>query len=156
MCEMRKRFITREARASEHQWLDSKTVGQVEITSEDAGHPIESALTGVGPGWRASSRGEQVIRLLFDEPLRLGHIWLRFDEESDARTQEFVLRWSSDQGRSYHEVLRQQFTFSPPGTTREIEDYAVDLNQVTALELRIIPDIGGGTAQASLKELRLA
>lgn len=80
----------------------------------------------------------------------------RFDEDSDSRTQEFVLRWSPDQGRSYRDVVRQQFTFSPPSTTREVEDYTVNLSQVIALELRIVPDIGGGAARASLTELRLA
>lgn len=153
---MQKRFISHEAGASNEQWLDPDCVGQVEVTSEDVEHPIESALASVGSGWRASSHGEQVIRLLFDEPMKLGRIWVRFDEERDSRTQEFVLRWSPDQGRSYRDVVRQQFTFSPPSTTREVEDYAVTLTQVTALELRIVPDIAGGTARASLTELRLA
>jgi len=66
-----------------------------------------------------------------------------------------VLRWSKDGGRSYREILRQQFTFSPPGTTREVEDYTVDLNGVTALELTIVPDLSGGNARASLISLRL-
>lgn len=96
------------------------------------------------------------IRLLFHQPLRLGRIKVRFVEERDARTQEFVLRWSSDQGRSYRDVLRQQFTFSPSGTTCEVEDYTVNLTDVTGLELRIVPDVSGGNARASLKELRLA
>src|SRR5262249_13766443 len=47
-------------------------------------------------------------------------------------------------------------TFSPPGTTREIEEYAADLDGVTALELRIVPDISGGNARASLERMQLA
>lgn len=103
-----------------------------------------------------SAPGEQVIRLLFDEPTRLRSIEVRFDEHGAARTQEFVLRWSPDRGRTYSEIVRQQYTFSPPGTTREVEHFAVDIQAATTLELRVIPDIGGGSARASLTRLRLA
>ena len=107
-------------------------------------------------GWLAARPGEQVVRVVFDEPQSLGRVRLLFEEESRGRTQEFVLRWASDGGRTYREAVRQQYTFSPPGTTREAEEYRVDLDGVTALELRIIPDISGGDARASLKQLRLA
>jgi hypothetical protein len=52
--------------------------------------------------------------------------------------------------------VRQQWNFSPPNTTREIEEYNVQLSDVTALELVIVPDIGRGTARASLKSLRVS
>jgi hypothetical protein len=52
--------------------------------------------------------------------------------------------------------LRQQYNFSPPGETREVENYEVDLDGVTALELKIVPDISGGSARASLTKLRVA
>jgi hypothetical protein len=151
---MRKRLIGNEEGESKEQWLDLEALAQVAITSEDEDHPIESALTGVGSGWRASRQGEQVIRLLFDEPVSVSRILVVF-EESAARTQEFVLQWSPDRGRSHTEIVRQQYTFSP-GTTREVEDYTVDLKAVTLLELRIVPDIQGGSARASLRQLRLA
>ena len=67
-----------------------------------------------------------------------------------------MLRWSPDGGQSYREIVRQQYNFSPPGVTREFEDYTVDLAGVTALELRIVPDIGGGDARASVAQLRIA
>jgi F5/8 type C domain len=157
---MRKRLITPESmdrRADDSGWLDLGRLCQAEITSEDAAHPVESALLGdVASGWRAARPGEQVIRLLFDEPQRLSRIRLVFREDERGRTQEFVLRWSPDGGRSYREVVRQQYTFSPPGTTGEVEDYGVDLDGVTVFELRIVPDIGGGDALASLRQLRLA
>ena len=54
------------------------------------------------------------------------------------------------------EQLRQQYNFSPPDNTREIEDYVVDLDGLTILELDIIPDISGGGARASLAQIRLA
>jgi hypothetical protein len=36
-------------------------------------------------------------------------------------------------------VVRQQYTFSPPDTVREIEDYTLHLEAVTILELHIVP-----------------
>ena len=78
-----------------------------------------------------------------------------FDEYEQERTQEFVLRWSPDGGQSYREIVRQQFNFSPPGATREVEDYDVELSGVTILELKIVPDIRGGNSRASLAQLRL-
>jgi hypothetical protein len=52
--------------------------------------------------------------------------------------------------------VRQQFNFSPPGITRELEDYVVDLDGLMMLELSIIPDISGGGTRAALTQLRLA
>jgi hypothetical protein len=57
---------------------------------------------------------------------------------------------------SFREIVRQQWNFSPPGTVRETEDYAVELPDVTVLELRILPDQSGGKACASLASFRLA
>src|SRR6266511_3170698 len=151
---MRKRIIhqgAEEIAPAEQHWMDVERLARVEITSEDPAHPIESALQpGAGAGWRAAQPGEQTIRLLFDSPLHLKQICLVFHEDQHARTQEFALRWSADGGQSYREIVRQQYTFSPPGTTREVEDYTVNLDGVTALELRIVPDISGGHVRASL------
>jgi len=136
--------------------LNVEHLAQVEVTSEAAAHPIESALIpGAGPGWRAEEPGQQTVRLLFDEPQRVRHIRLLFQEDERQRTQEFVLRWSSDGGQSYREIVRQQYNFSPPGSTSECEDYDVNLDRVTALELAIVPDISGAPVCASLAELRL-
>jgi hypothetical protein len=156
---MRKKIIDRspkEPASTDHAWLDLEHLAQVEVTSEEAGHPVESALTtGGGPDWLAEEAGQQTILLLFDEPQSLGHIHLVFEEGRRERTHEFALRWSKDGGRSYREILRQQYTFSPPGATREVEDYTVSLDGVDALELTIVPDISGGDARASLTALRL-
>ena len=151
---MRKRIFRPTAPAvpaTAQSWLDVEQIARVEISSEDPTQPIEAALRpGAEVGWQAVGPGEQLIRLLFDAPLRLRHMRLVFQEHQHARTQEFVLRWSPDAGQSYREIVRQQYTFSPPGTTQEVEDYTVELNGVTALELQIIPDISGGAAVASL------
>jgi len=156
---MRKRIITsvqQEMVPSDQGWLDVALLAEVEITSEDPSHPIESALLpGGDSGWRAGSPGKQTIRLIFSEPQRLERVWLKFEEDREERTQEYVLRWSADRGQSFHEVTRQQWNFSPSGSTTEIEDRHVELPAVTVLELIIVPDIGGGSAHASLAQLRL-
>ena len=157
---MRKRIINQDPQnvsPFDHSWLDLQRLAQVEVTSEDAANPIEAALIpSVGSGWRAAQAGEQTIRLLFDESQKVRRIQLLFHEDQQARTQEFVLRWSPDAGQSYREIVRQQYNFSPPGMTREFEDYTVDLAGVTALELRIVPDITGGDARALVAQFRIA
>ncbi len=157
---MRKRIITpveQETPPPDQDWLDLEKLAEVEITSEDAAHPIESALLlGAASGWRAARPGKQTIRLLFARPQRLRRIWLSFLESHTERTQEYNLRWSPDGGQSFREIVRQQWNFSPQGATRETEDHRVDLPAVTVLELNIIPDTSGGNALASLAQLRLA
>jgi hypothetical protein len=156
---MRKRIVGPASGGSsssvvDPRWLDVEHHAEVEVTSEDAAHPVESALLHAegAPGWRAAEPGPQTIRLRFDEPQRIERIRLVFEERDVARTQEFVLRWSADGGRTYREIVRQQFNFSPPGTAREVEEYALELEGVTALELHVVPEIGGGGARASLAE----
>jgi hypothetical protein len=157
---MRKRIIDRVPRTAlspDHEWLNVEGLAEVEITSEHASHPIESALLPCrGSGWRAAGPGRQTIRILFTLPQRLRRIWMSFQETEAERTQEYVLRWSPDGGQSFQEIVRQQWNFSPHGTTNETEDHHVDLPAVTLLELSIIPDIRGGNAFASLAQLRLA
>jgi hypothetical protein len=79
-----------------------------------------------------------------------------FEESATERTQEFVLRWSGDGGRTFREIIRQQWNFSPPNTIREVEDYLVELSGADVLELVIVPDISRGTARASLQSLRVS
>jgi hypothetical protein len=156
---MRKKIIhqtVEDTSPTGENWLDLERLAQVEMTSESEAHPIESALVpGTGPGWQAAQPGPQTIRLIFDQPQRLRRIYLIFPEEEQARTQEFVLRWLPAGEASFRELLRQQYHFSPPGTTREVEDYGVELNEVKVLELRIVPDISGSEACAKLEKLGL-
>jgi hypothetical protein len=156
---MRKRIIhpaPEQVQAAENGGLDLERLAQVEVTSENPDYPIEAALIPHrGPGWRAANPGEQTIRLIFDHPLGLSHVLLKFTEEEQVRTQEFVLGWRPEGEKTFREIVRQQYTFSPAGTNQEIEDYRVDLNAVTALELRINPNISGGDAYASLAEMSL-
>jgi hypothetical protein len=129
----------------------------VEVTSEEKGYPVEGALVaGDMRGWRAADSGIQTIRLIFDDPQTLTRIALVFEETTTERTQEFVLRWSPDGGRSFRKIVRQERNFSPPATIREAEDYQVELSGATILELIILPDKSWGAARAALKSLRLS
>jgi len=157
---MRKRIVGRaqqEAVLADQDWLNVERLADVEVTSEDPRYPIEAALVpGRGSGWRAAEPGRQTMRLLFTSPQRLRRIWLVFAESTIERTQEYVLRWSSDGGQSFHEIVRQQWNFSPQGATWETEDHRVELSDVGILELSIIPDTSGNLAFASLVQLRIA
>jgi hypothetical protein len=157
---MRKRLITPTAEllgTLGEGWLDLERAAVVEVTSEDEHFPVESAFgSGDTQGWRAAAPGHQTIRLIFDHPQRLRCVSLVFEEDDTVRTQEFVLRWSSDGGSTFKEIVRQQWNFSQPGSMREAEQYQVDLHNVEVLELVIKPDIAGGAARASLKNLRLS
>lgn len=150
--------VSENSSPSNLDFLDLERLAQVEISSECPEHPVESALLlneDSGAGWRAANPGEQTIRVVFDQPCAIERIFLEFEERQQARTQEFVLLGLIDNESAYREILRQQYHFSPPNTTQEIEHYEFKLNRLKALELRIIPDISGGDACATLKKLRL-
>jgi hypothetical protein len=138
-------------------WLNLEEIARVEVSSEDPQYPIESAFKhGDSPGWRAKQSGEQMIRLLFDEPKDLRRISLRFSESQVERTQQFTLRWADSQTGPFREIVRQQWNFNPRNSTMEVEEYKVDLYHVLALELTIDPDLGKNQAFATLAGWRLA
>jgi len=159
---MRKSIVSPSAAAVtpiRDNWRDLERIARVEITSEDPTFPIEHALGKTETtGWRAEGTGPQVIRLHFDEPQTIRRIQLHIIEKAAERSQELAVYAGS--GAELREVVRQQFSFSPSGSTEEIEDYTVDLDRVTVLELKIDPDRSHDQKQsqnyASLQSLRLA
>jgi hypothetical protein len=160
---MRKEILGHTAGATklhdDPAWLDLETIASVQITSEDPTFPIENALS-ANPerneiGWRASTPGLQTITLSFDHPQSIRRIHLLFIEHRMERSQEYVLRYSSTQSVE-REILRQQWVFSPTGSSQEIEDYAVELDSVTKFQLQIDPDRGLGQTLATLNALKLA
>jgi hypothetical protein len=121
---MRKRLVTptAERTARGQGWLDLERAAVVEVTAEDRDFPAESAFASEDAGgWRAGASGRQTIRLIFDHPQRLTCVFLVFEEDQTERTQEFVLRWSSDGASTFREIVRQQWNFSPPESIREVE-----------------------------------
>jgi hypothetical protein len=156
---MRKRRINRlgieSGSNSQEEWLALEAIRVVELTSEDPNFPIESALAADGRGWRAAEKGEQIIRIVFGKPTPLRRIRLEFSETEAERSQEFTLRWART-GEAPREIVRQQWNFSPLGSTSEVEDYQVGLKNVSVLELALKPDLRPNHGLASLTAWRLA
>lgn len=137
-------------------WLDIEDLAALEISSEDPTHPFEVALHGGnGDGWRAAAPGPQAIRLRFDKPTAVRRIRLEFREAQRERSQEFRLSTTSVSGET-REIARQQWNFSPSGSTVEIEDYMVHLPDVAVVELLIDPGRHDKTAIATLQSLAIA
>src|ERR1017187_617915 len=132
---MRKRLITpihEDAPHLDEGWLDLDRAAVVEVTSEEKEYPVDAALvSGEKLGGRAADSGPQTVRLIFDKPQRLTRIALVFEESETERTQEFVLRWSPDGGRSFQEIVHQEANGRPPKGIGESEEYQVALSVVT-------------------------
>ncbi|OAI04916.1 carbohydrate-binding protein [Methylomonas methanica] len=136
--------------------LNLEELADVEVSSEDAEHPIEAALlNGFRGGWRAGMPGLQVIRLLFKQAQPVKCIQLDFLESAIARTQEYVVRISQDNGQSFNEIIRQHWNFNPQGCTVASEQHLVDLPAVSIIELHITPDINDSGVFASLEKMRV-
>jgi len=136
-------------------WLDIPTLAKIEVSSADDLFPIDHAfLPTPTTGWRAATTGPQTLRLIFHTPQPILHIHIHITDRVAERMQQFTLIADGAV------LLRQQFTFSPHGTTEEIEDYTVDLHALRILELQIDPDRAHIPANsqhfATLTALRLA
>ena len=135
-------------------WMDLSQCAAFEVTSEEAGWPLENALSADAKKWIAATPGEQIIRITFDQPQNISKIFLVFEETDNSRSQEFTLSWQQVDQPEWHEIVRQQFNFSPPATTIERENVQVSLQRASALELLIVPERSGG-GHASLSQLRI-
>lgn len=154
---MRKRIMDGGDHETPPAWHDLDVLCRAEVSSEDPAHPLEAALVGGAPGgWRASRSGAQVVTLRFDAPLAIRRVVVAVVERDVTRTQELVLCCATERDPAPRELRRQRWNFSPGGSTREVEDWRVEIDGVTALELSIIPDVSGGDARASLERLRIA
>jgi len=159
---LRKQIISKLAGepASFEGELPIADVATVQVTSEQADHPIDHAFDqSRGPGgsrWVADAPGEQSVILVFDRPQSIHRISVEVEERAVARTQELSVAVSSDGGRTYRELVRQEFNFSPPGTTFERELWSVSAGAVTHLRLEIKPDKGGRVGRATLTSLAVA
>ena len=144
-------------------WLNLAELSHVEVFSEAAGFPIEDALLepetpeqAASVGWKAGATGPQRIRFLFDTPQPLRHLLVRFRDTENERMQEFAIVLITMSG-GRKEIVRQQWTFSPGGSTEETENYeiAADTGNVKGLEITIDPDRGRDRYPATLAALRV-
>ena len=145
------------AAASPAEALPVADLATVLVTSEAADFPVEHAFDDRrGPGgsrWRAAEPGEQTLTVVFDVPQILRRVILEVEEREVERTQELWVTFSEDGGRTYHELVRQEYTFSPSGATFEREEWTVSAQQVTQVQVRIKPDKGGRPSYATLTTL---
>ena len=145
---------------TETPWVDVVREARVEVTSEDDLFPIRAALGyEVTNGWRAATTGPQLLRMIFPAPRRIGRVRVHAVDRVSERTQEMVLRAGASV-EALAEVARWEFSFRPRDSTEEVEEIAVEVNEVIVVELRIDPDVrhAGGEEQmyAVLKSFWLA
>jgi hypothetical protein len=138
--------------------LDVSALARVLVTSEERDHPVDLAFDGRGgPGgtrWIAAFGGDQSLILAFDQPQAVRAIRVEMEEPDVVRTQELQVAVSTDGGKSYREVVRQEYNFSP-GTSFERERWVLEGQGLTHLRLVIRPDKGGVTGRASVTTLAL-
>ncbi len=148
---------TFQKRNSRGREIDVAGTAVVQVTSELAAHPIDHAFDNSrGPGgsrWVAGEPGEQTIVLAFDTPQTVAEIELEIEEQEISRTQELSLSISTDDGKTFRELLRQEFNFSPRGTTFERENWSIVEDGITHLRLWIKPDKGGKPCRATVTSL---
>jgi hypothetical protein len=146
-------------RVSKPDVKDISALATVFITSEAPDHPIDQVFESRGgPGatrWIAAAEGEQTLILAFDTPQTIREISVEIEEPNMGRTQVLCISLSEDGGQTYRERIRQEFTFSPPGTTFEREEWSVSAQSVTHLQVVIRPDKGNVPGRATLTSLTI-
>jgi hypothetical protein len=158
---MRKRLISEQsATAGDNPGeMDIAGCALLAYSSEDPAHPLEHLIDGHcgrgGTRW-ASARPNVTERLVleFDHPQRISRLVYEVEECHEERTQEVRVEVSTDLGRTYRQVLAQDYTFSPQGATYQHEDLRLDLPAISHLRLTIVPN-KGGSGVATLTSLRL-
>ena len=150
---MRKQILPLQGPA-ESGAIDVPSLATVYVTSEDGAHPIDLAFDGRhGQGathWLAEQAGPQQIMIAFDHPQTIQKVVIETEEREATRTQEMTLSISKDGGRTYRDVHRQEFNFSPDGATWEREEWTLAEQAVTHVRLGIKPDKGGRASRAAL------
>jgi hypothetical protein len=120
------------------------SLATVQVSSEADGHPIDLVFEDAqGPGtfhWLAAEPGDQTVTMTFHQPCTIERVIMETEECDVTRTQEVQLASSKDGGITYRELVRQEFNFSPDGTTWEHEDWTIRQDQVTHLRFLIKPD----------------
>src|SRR6202048_787556 len=116
---LRKRLI------GEQSLMSPEGPGEIDIashailasSSEDPNHPLEHLIdrhSGRGGTRWASARPDATERIVleFDHSQRISRLVYEVEECWQERTQEVRVEVSADQGRTYRQVLAQDYTFS--------------------------------------------
>jgi hypothetical protein len=90
----------------------------------------------------------------FDQPQTISRLVYEVEELTRERTQEIRIEVSEDGGRTYRQILIQEYNFSPRGATYQREEQRLNLQGVTHLRLTTVPN-KNGSGTAALTALRL-
>ena len=161
LSRLRKRPLEADAQANTGATGEIDIAGgaTVAYSSEDPAHPVEHLLDGnSGPGatrW-ISARPDTIEHLVveFDQPQAISRLVYEVEEAERERTQEVRVEVSEDRGRTYRQILVQEYNFSPRGATYQREEQRLDLDRVTHLRLTVVPN-KNGSGTATLTVLRL-
>ena len=161
LSRLRKRRLEDDAATSARaaDEIDIAGCATIAYSSEHPGYPIEHMLDGrSGPGatrW-ISARPDTIEHIVveFDRPQPISRLVYEVEEAMRERTQEVRVEVSEDGGRTYRQILVQEYTFSPGGATYQREDQRFNLPQTSRLRLTIVPNKNGsGTATLTLLRL---
>jgi hypothetical protein len=156
---LRKRPLEANAATSAADEIDIAGCAAIAYTSEDPAHPVEHLLdgrSGAGATRWMSARPDTTEHIVieFDRPQAISRLVYEVEETMRERTQEIRVEVSEDGGRSYRQILVQEYNFSPGGATYQREEQHFNLRQVTHLRLTIVPN-KSGSGTATLTALRL-
>ena len=141
---------TDQSEKADVAWLDLEAVADVAIVV--GGRRVAR----VPRAWSADCPGEQMIEIHFHHPTSVSRLRVVSSEVEQSRTQEMTIWASFHRGERHREVRRQQFNFSPNGAREEVEEYALQLEDVSTIQLRIVPSIDGRPAVARVSDVRVA
>jgi F5/8 type C domain len=146
LSRMRKRPLEADATTSAGaaDAIDIAGCATVVYSSEDPAHPVEHLLDArSGPGatrW-VSARPDTTEHILveFDRPLAISRVVYEVEETERERTQEIRAEVWEDGGRTYRQILVQEYTFSPGGATYQREEQRFNLGPVRVASLGYFP-----------------
>jgi F5/8 type C domain len=160
LSRLRKRLLEADAATSTRAADEIDIAGSATIaySSENTSHPVELLLDGrSGPGARRwiSTRPDTIEHMIveFDQPQAISRLVYEVEEAERERTQEVRVEASEDGGRTYRQILVQEFAFSPGGATYQREDQRFNLHQISHLRFTISPN-KSGSGTATLTALR--
>ena len=132
--------------------IDIAGCATIAYSSEQPDHPVEHLLdghSGLGATRWIGARPDTIEHILveFDRPQTISRLVYEVEETERERTQEVRVEVSEDGGRTYRQILVQEYNFSPGGATYQREEQRFNLRQISHLRLTIVPNKhGSGTA----------
>ena len=161
LSRLRKRPLEADAQANAGATGEIDIAGgaTVAYSSEDPAHPVEHLLDGnSGPGatrWISARPGTiEHLVVEFDQPQAISRLVYEVEEAERERIQEVRVEVSEDGGRTYRQILVQEYTFSPGGATYQREEQRFNPLPVSHLRLTIVPN-KNGSGTATLTTVRL-